>query len=154
MSTLLSEDFAMFFPCFKFTFLFFKSLLDVFHCTTLEAKYARSKINENGQLLLEFSKLHNLCLTNTYFKHKPSHQTTWQSPIRITEHMDSKSQQPRRNPYRNQIDYILVRNNKNTTVFDSRSYGGLATSSDHKPVIADILVKWKFTQKAVSQHQD
>ena len=32
-------------------------------------KYAKNKVNENGNLLIEFCKL----ITNTIFKHKPSH---------------------------------------------------------------------------------
>ena len=39
-------------------------------------KYAKNKVNENGNLLIEFCKLHNLLITNSIFKHKPSHQTT------------------------------------------------------------------------------
>ena len=54
-------------------------------------KYAKNKVNENGHLLIEFCKLHNLLITNTIFKHKPSHQTTWISPLPPTF--------PRKNPY-------------------------------------------------------
>ena len=77
-------------------------------------KYAKNKVNENGNLLTEFCKLHNLLITNTIFKHKPSHQTTWISPLPPTF--------PRKNPYRNQIDYILLRKNVNSKIFDSRSF--------------------------------
>ena len=107
-------------------------------------KYAKSTINENGQLLLEFAKTHNLRLTNTFFKHKPSHQTTWESPVRINQHMDANSNEPRRNPYRNQIDYLITRNSDNMNVFNSRSYSNKCAQSDHRPVIADIQVKWKY----------
>ena len=37
--------------------------------------------NKKGNLLIEFCKLHNLLITNTIYKHKPSHQTTWISPL-------------------------------------------------------------------------
>ena len=39
-------------------------------------KYAKNKVNENGNLLIEFCKHHNLLMKNTIFKHKPSYQTT------------------------------------------------------------------------------
>ena len=39
-------------------------------------KCAKNKVNKNGDLVIEFFKLHNLLITNTIFKHKPSHQTT------------------------------------------------------------------------------
>ena len=103
-------------------------------------KYAKNKVNENGNLLTEFCKLHNLLMTNTIFKHKPSHQTTWISPLPPTF--------PRKNPYRNQIDYILLRKNMNSKVFDSRSFNSNFTRSDHKPVIAKIRIKWTYTKKA------
>ena len=34
-------------------------------------KYAKSKVNENGNLLIEFCRLHNLLTTNIILKHKP-----------------------------------------------------------------------------------
>ena len=47
------------------------------------------------------------------FKYQPSRQTTWISPL--------PSISPRKNPYRNQIDYSLVRKIINSKVFDTRS---------------------------------
>lgn len=35
----------------------------------------KSKINKNGEKLIEFCSLHNLRITNTLFEHKPIHQT-------------------------------------------------------------------------------
>ena len=103
-------------------------------------KYARNKVNENGHLLIEFCKLHNLLITNLIFKHKPSHQTTWISPLPPTF--------PRKNPYRNQIDYVLLRKNMNSKIFGSRSFNSNFARSDHKPVIAKIQIKWTYTKKA------
>ena len=103
-------------------------------------KYAKNKVNENGNLLIEFCKLQNLLITNTIFKHKPSHQTTWISPLPSTF--------PHKNPYRNQIDYILLRKNLNSKIFGSRSFNSNFTRSDHKPVIAKIQIKWTYTKKA------
>ena len=103
-------------------------------------KYAKSKVNENGNFLIEFCKLHNLLITNTIFKHKPSHQTTWISPLPPTF--------PRKNPYRNQIDYILLRKNMNSKIFGSRSFYSNFTGSDHKPVTTKIQIKWTYTKKA------
>ena len=90
----------------------------------------------------------NVTLTNTFFKHKPSHRTTWECPQRKSEHIDTKSGRTRRNPYRNQIDYILIKYNIN--IYDSRSYGGMSTKSDHKPVITELEIKWPFTKSKKS----
>ena len=43
-------------------------------------RYAKSDINENREKLIELCNLHNLRITNTFFKHKPTNQTTWTSP--------------------------------------------------------------------------
>ena len=88
-------------------------------------KYTRSNINRNGEMLLEFCKLHNLHLTNTFKKHKPSQLTSWESPLH--------PQKDRKNPYRYQIDYIIMRKQKNLEMIDSRSYCNTLTKSDHKP---------------------
>ena len=54
---------------------------------------------------------------------------------------------PRKNPYRNQIDYTLLRKNVNSKIFDSRSFNSNFTRSDHKPVMAKIQIKWTYTKK-------
>ena len=109
--------------------------------------YGKGFINENGQHLLQFAKQQNLKLTNTFFKHKPSHITTWECPSRSNEHIDSNSNKIRRNPYRNQIDYLMVKTNSNIKVYNSRSYGGMKTRSDHKPVIVEITISWKHIKR-------
>ena len=52
-------------------------------------------------LLLEFSQLHNLHITNNIFEHKSGHKRTWTSPLPPTF--------PLKNPYRNQIGNMLLR---------------------------------------------
>ena len=96
-------------------------------------KYAKSRINENGEKLIELCNLHNLRITNTFFKHKPIHQTTWQSEIQHKNKIDSKTNRPRKNPHRNQIEYILVRNTKKIVITDSKSITNRITLSDYKP---------------------
>ena len=68
------------------------------------------------------------------------HRTTWTAPQRIKQH--NYKGELRRQPYRNQIDYILTKNNHKILVEDSRSYGGTETSSDHKMVIARFHLTW------------
>ena len=79
---------------------------------------------------------------HTIFKHKPSHQRTWISPLPPTF--------PRKNPYRNQIDYILLRLNVNSKIFDSRSFNSNFTRSDHKPVKTKIQIKWTYMKRVTS----
>ena len=108
----------------------------------LVGKCAKNKVNKNGNLLIEFRKLHNLLMANTIFKHIPSHQRTWISPLPPTF--------PRKNPYRSQINYILLRKNVNSKIFDSRSFNSNFTRSDHKPVKTKIHIKWTYMKRATS----
>ena len=100
--------------------------------------YVKSKINENGEKLIDLCNIHNLRITNTFFKHKPIHQTTWQSPSAFKNIIDSRTNKQRKNLYRNQIDYILVKNNiKPIKITDCKSIIDRITQSDHKPVIME-----------------
>ena len=107
-------------------------------------KYALGELNENDELLLEFAKMNDLKITNTFFKHKPSHLTTWECPERTNGNLDAKTQTVRRNPYRNQIDFILIRKSPSLLVTNSRAYNGIRTKSDHKIVIMDVRIKWRI----------
>ena len=71
-----------------------------FHQTKRCPYKVKNRLKENGNLLIEFCKLHNLLITSTIFKHKPNRQTTWISLLASTF--------PRKSPYRNQIVDILL----------------------------------------------
>ena len=43
-------------------------------------KYGKGLMNSSGRRLLEMCKKNNLYITNTTFKHKKSHRTTWSAP--------------------------------------------------------------------------
>ena len=88
--------------------------------------FGKGLINENGRYLLEFAARNKCVLTNTLFKHKPAHVTTWTAPERKDQHR-SWDGTIRRNPYRNQIDYIMVRSKDRYMVQNSRSYNGITT---------------------------
>ena len=103
----------------------------------------KSDINENGEKLIETCNLHNLRITDTFFKHKPTHQTTWKSPAPYKNVKDSKTKSFQKNPYRNQIDYILVRNCETIKITDSKSTTNKITMSDHKPVIMKTIIVFK-----------
>ena len=64
------------------------------------------------------------------------HLTTWQSPVPYVNITDCKTNTPRRSPFRNQID-------SKATILTT-------TNSDHKPVIAKIMIKWKYQSKTKS----
>ena len=47
---------------------------------------------------------------------------------------------PSKNPYRNQIDYIPLKKNINSKIFDSRYFNINITRPDHTPVIAQTQI--------------
>ena len=92
-------------------------------------KYGKGKMNDSGKALLELCLKQDLVITNTLFPHRLSHRTTWTAPDRrYTTHDGTE----RRNPIRNQIDYVIIRNQHRHLIKDSRSYGGTQSESDHK----------------------
>jgi len=93
--------------------------------------HSRGTRNENGTLLVEFCLEQNLYISNTSFKHKACHITTWQGQWK-----DKKTNKT--TPIFNQIDFILTPQNTRKQLTNARSYGGTLTSSDHKLVITSI----------------
>ncbi|KAK4308135.1 hypothetical protein Pmani_020165 [Petrolisthes manimaculis] len=102
-------------------------------------QYGKGHVNGNGEALTEFAYQHDLVLTNTKFHHKMLHRTTWESPYRKYTMINGEE---RRNPQRNQIDYIMVRKRNMKQVTNCRSYPhNNRLNSDHRPVILDINLK-------------
>ena len=99
-------------------------------------KYCEGQVNTNGAHLLNFSCINNLKLVNTFFKHKLTNITTWTSPETPTG--------SRRNSYRNQIDYILVRKHKGIRITNVHPYGGMMTPSDQKLLMMSCKMKRLF----------
>ena len=97
-------------------------------------KYGKGELNSNGKELLEMCSRQKLVLTNTLFRHKMAHRATWESPA-------SNADKDRRNPYRNQIDYVITRTRQQHTVLDSRSQNGLMTFTDHRLVRAKLNLR-------------
>ena len=99
-------------------------------------------MNSNGKHLAEFASLNDLFLTNTKFKHIMCHRMTWTGPERRNEFKD-KNREIRRNPFRNKINYILV---KRRVILpfgrNSCSYEGIGLNTDHKLVKAELLIVW------------
>ena len=103
---------------------------------TVMGRFGKGQLNDNGIELIDFCSRNELVLTNTVFQHKINHRTTWQSPA--TPNRKAKDGNSRRNPVRNQIDYVIVRKCDMNKVSDSRSYSGTQTCSDHRLVLTTI----------------
>ena len=112
-------------------------------------KYGKGEMNSNGEYFLNVLHENNMVITNTLFNHKMAHRTTWTAPERVlpTQHHDGTT---RRNPFRNQIDYIMVKTIHKCLITDARSYGGTETYTDHKLVRMRMKMEWYKMQKSKS----
>ena len=101
-------------------------------------------------------------LTNTLFSHNLCHRTTWTAPERY--HTSSKDDQgnpqlllgpdnlPRREPFRNQIDYIIATKIKHRKCLtNARSYGGIKSYTDHRLVKMSMNFQWHKLQKQMQR---
>ncbi len=104
-------------------------------------KYGKGMINTNGEHLLEMAAKNELLLANTMFYHKKAHRTTWVCPERRNEHRTAQGE-IRRNPYRNQIDYVIVKKDHKIMLQDARSYSGIETNTDHRLVKTTMKIEW------------
>ncbi|XP_071965609.1 uncharacterized protein [Antedon mediterranea] len=104
-------------------------------------QHGKGTINSNGIALLEMAMRHKLLLTNTMFEHKMSHRTTWVMPVRVKPH-NEKDGTPRRNPYRNQVDYIMIRKRNFNFVTNSRSYSRVDVETDHRIVKTQLRLQY------------
>ena len=113
--------------------------------------HGKGDLSNNGRALLEFANQQHLVLTNTLFQHKLAHVTTWESPYREVKGADGTV---RRNPYRNQIDYILIRRHSKELVKNSRSHNGLSTFTDHRLVRMTMFLHNHGTKRRKTERID
>ncbi len=67
----------------------------------------KGEINWNVKYLAEICAKNGIVLTNKLFKHIMSMRITWKGWTRMNDHLN-KNEKVRRNPYKNQIDFIMV----------------------------------------------
>ena len=97
--------------------------------------HTMGKRNKSGQRLIEFCERNEMYISNTSFEQPTRHKTTW-SQQRI-----EKKKNEVKNVF-NQIDYILIKENKKHSLRKARSYAGTETFSDHRLVVAEIEGDW------------
>ena len=80
-------------------------------------------------------------ITNSAFKHKAAHITTWEA-TRI-----NKTNNTIKHIY-NQIDYVICPADQKCNLKNARSYNGMSTFSDHRIVLTSIDVQmYKIKRK-------
>lgn len=88
------------------------------------------KQNENGQRLLEFCSLNDLCLTNTFFATKALHKMSWMHP---------------RSRHWHQLDFVIARRSSLNQVLITRSFHSADCDTDHSLVVSKIRLVPKRT---------
>ena len=86
------------------------------------------KMNENGQRLLELCCYHRLCVTNTYFKNKTCHKTSWRHP---------------RSKHWHQLDLIITRKESLNNVHNTRAYHSADCDTDHSLIASRVKLRPK-----------
>jgi exonuclease III len=89
--------------------------------------------NERGDRLVQFCDENDMIVCNTFFQHHPRRKYTWTSPG---------------NQYRNQIDYVLIKQRWKTNVTNCRTFPGADIDSDHNLLYADFKLHLKKLKKA------
>jgi hypothetical protein len=103
--------------------------------SSVTGKYSLHKeSNGNGKLICEYAAANNLCIMNTKFNHKKIHKGTWVAP-------DGGNTC-------NQIDHVLVNQNKSSMIQDVRTLQRPNCDSDH------YLVKTVITQKLIRMQKN
>nr|GEX21080.1 hypothetical protein [Tanacetum cinerariifolium] len=80
--------------------------------------------NEEGRTILEFAAAHDLVVTNSFFKKRDAHLSTFHSRV-----------------YDTQIDYMLVRKGDLRLCKDCKVFSGKVCFSQHKLLALDIHIK-------------
>ena len=93
------------------------------------------KTNDNGERLILFCSMNNLCIGNTYFAHKSIHKKTWRSPDGHTK---------------NEIDYICINKRWRSTIQDVRAYRGADVGTDHHLVRASLRLRFKRQKERIT----
>ena len=98
-------------------------------------RYGNGTRNDNGESLLNFIIDNDLFATNTSFKHKSRHVTTYTG---WTKDWSAGRRSAKTKPFYSQIDYILCRTRSKVMLQDARSFAGTIVDSDHKVVVTKI----------------
>ena len=99
-------------------------------------RYGLGKRNERGQMLVEFCKRNNLCITNTWYRQPKRRIYTWKGPGDLR---------------RMQLDYIMVKKRYRNSVKNSHAFPGADVDSDHNLVTMKVRLTLKRLKQPARQ---
>ena len=97
-------------------------------------KYGIGICNSNGELLLVLCTEFDLIVTNTMFKQKDAHKTTWTHPLSRHGHM---------------IDFIITRCRNKMSIYSTLTMRGANCGTDHHMLRSRVIfsIRKKHNQK-------
>ena len=95
-------------------------------------KHGIGTINDNGERLCHFCEENNMVIRGTLFQHRDIHKTTWTSPS-VT--------------IKSQIDHILIKGKRRSSLQDVRAYRGADVASDHNLLVAVLSLKLRRARR-------
>lgn len=101
----------------------------------IKQRFNDPEVNDSGDDMMEFCVMNELCVTNTFFDHKPQHKTTW---------INSRGR-------RSTIDFVLINKKiRQNQVLDIRTLTSANIGTDHGMVLCKINLEMKFIKKQES----
>ncbi|XP_035664606.1 uncharacterized protein LOC118408089 [Branchiostoma floridae] len=98
-----------------------------------------TECNYNGHQLLSLCAEFDLVITNTLYQHRPSHTQTWYRWSDMT--------------VSSQIDFILTKASRITTVQDARAVPNAGLDTDHRPVLMSMTGKTNWNRRRKLTHE-
>ncbi|CAG9759568.1 unnamed protein product [Ceutorhynchus assimilis] len=104
-------------------------------------RYGEETQNNNGLRLIELCEQYKLKILNGFFNHKDIHRYTW--------HQDTRG-------LKSIIDYVIIKQETNWQIRDTRVYRGIECSSDHYLLATKTRIKFNRDTQDIntSDHTD
>ncbi|XP_072943571.1 uncharacterized protein [Epargyreus clarus] len=108
------------------------------HLRDVVGKFGLGERNDRGEMWLQFCTENSLTIMNTCFENHPRRLYTWIMPG---------------DRCRNQIDYIAIDKRWRSCIRNTKTYPGADCGSDHKLLMAEMIVKLKRCHRTIIRPQ-
>jgi len=99
---------------------------------TVVGNFGEDRVNDNSERLIELCTQTSLKIWNGFFNHKSIHKYTWEQHTKNLKTI---------------IDYVITKQDSKLKIQDVRAYRGPNCGTDHKLLVAKILLPYMCTTK-------